>query len=152
MYDSSQPMTVYDSPYSLLDCECLLIHCDEWRTKNSCPHIELPWKTSVCLSVWRTSVKNLLDWTSFQADGESVTRPYSSSVVLFFIRCRETFVSLMATLWFIQAYSLLRNVLLASRCLAMDYSVTIWYSTCYIAICPLTINYHTLKTCRVVEK
>jgi hypothetical protein len=36
----------------------------------------------------------------------------------------------MATLWFIQAYSLLRNALLASHWLAMDYSITILL--CYI--------------------
>jgi hypothetical protein len=28
-------MTVWDSLHSLLDFECLLFHCDEWRTKNS---------------------------------------------------------------------------------------------------------------------
>jgi hypothetical protein len=38
-------------------------------------------------------------------------------------------VNLVASLWFIQAYSLLRNALLANRCLAMDYSVTILRGT-----------------------
>jgi hypothetical protein len=34
-------MTVYDSLHSSLDHECLLFHCDEWRTTNLCSLIEL---------------------------------------------------------------------------------------------------------------
>jgi hypothetical protein len=33
-YNSSQSVTLWDSLYSLLDYECLLFCCDEWRTKN----------------------------------------------------------------------------------------------------------------------
>jgi hypothetical protein len=40
-YACSQSVTVYDSLHSLLDYECLLFHCDEWRTKNLCSHLEL---------------------------------------------------------------------------------------------------------------
>jgi hypothetical protein len=50
----------------------------------------------------------------------------SSSVIFCFIHYHEKCVNLVATLRFIQLYSLLRNALLASRCVAMDYSVTIW--------------------------
>jgi hypothetical protein len=48
-YDSSHSVTVYASLRSFLDHECLLFHCDEWRTNNSCSHLKLPWTTSV----WR---------------------------------------------------------------------------------------------------
>jgi hypothetical protein len=79
-------------------------------------------------SVWRISRDwTLLDWTNFHADRIAITMSYSSSVILCFIRCHETCVSLMTTLWFIQAYSLLQNALLANRCLAVDYSVTIYF-------------------------
>jgi hypothetical protein len=47
-------------------------------------------------------------------------------LLLCFIRCYETYVNLVVTLWFLQACSLLWSTLVASRCLAMDYSVTIW--------------------------
>jgi hypothetical protein len=33
-YDSLQLMTLYDSLHSLLDYECRLFHCDDWRKKN----------------------------------------------------------------------------------------------------------------------
>jgi hypothetical protein len=46
-YSSSQSMALSDSLHSLLDYACLPFHCDEWRTKNSYSHIELPWTTSV---------------------------------------------------------------------------------------------------------
>jgi hypothetical protein len=55
-------MTVQDSLHSLLDYECLLFHCDEWRTKNPL----------------RLNSPEL----NFKANGISVTMSYSSSVIL----------------------------------------------------------------------
>jgi hypothetical protein len=53
-YDSSQSMTVYNSSHSLLDHEPLPFRCDEWRTKDSCSHLELPWTTFVWrMNPWR---------------------------------------------------------------------------------------------------
>jgi hypothetical protein len=113
-YDSSQSMTVYDSLHSLLDHERLLFHRDE--LPNQCSHIELRGTTSV----WRISRDwNVLDWTSFQVDRTLVTMSYSSSVIPPFIYCHETCVNLGATLWFIQACSLLQNALLENLCPAV---------------------------------
>jgi hypothetical protein len=62
--NSSQSVTAYDSLHFLLDCKCLLFHCDEWRTMNSCSHHELPQTTSV----WQiTPTNELRSLYSFQA-------------------------------------------------------------------------------------
>jgi hypothetical protein len=61
---------------------------------------------------------------SFITRGEPVTTSNNLAVLICFIRCYETCVDLVATSWFVQTYSLLRNAFLVSRCLAMDYSVT----------------------------
>jgi hypothetical protein len=47
------------------------------------------------------------------------------NLLLCFIHCYDTCVNLVVTLSFLQAYLLLRNALLASRCLAIDHSFTI---------------------------
>jgi hypothetical protein len=67
------------------------------------------------------------EWTLFYNSGRTEERPPPRTVrlLLCFSRCYETSVNLVATLWFLQVYSLLRNALLASRCIAMDYSVSI---------------------------
>jgi hypothetical protein len=68
----------------------------------------LPLTVHLLLSVPSVAMKRVSSWQRFD---------FSKRV-----RCRETCVNLMATLWFLQAYSLLRTALLASRCLAMNYS------------------------------
>jgi hypothetical protein len=47
--DSLQSQIVYDSLHPLLDHERLLFHYDEWRVKNSCSCLGLPWTIPVSL-------------------------------------------------------------------------------------------------------
>jgi hypothetical protein len=68
------------------------------------------------------------EWTLFYNSGRTEDRslpPTFRPLYSLFIRWFETCVNLGATLWFLPAYSMLRNVVVASRCLAMDYSVRI---------------------------
>jgi hypothetical protein len=60
-------MTLYDSLHSLLDYECLLFCCDEWRTKIFCSHLELSWRTSA-------SRLNLKKFSHIVTDGQSVSK------------------------------------------------------------------------------
>jgi hypothetical protein len=60
---------------------------------------------------------------------KETTTSNNFSALICFIRCYKTCVNLVATLWFLEAYPLLRNALLVSRFLAMDYSFAILYAT-----------------------
>jgi hypothetical protein len=64
---------------------------------------------------------------NFGASRIEITHCNSSSVILCLPDVAETCVNFVATLWFLQAYPLLRMRVLASRCLAMDVSaVLLW--------------------------
>jgi hypothetical protein len=70
-YDSLQSMTVYDSLYSLLDHEHHRLHCDEWQTKISCPHLELPWRTFVSQLNCQSQSQSYI-----ATDGQSVSKSW----------------------------------------------------------------------------
>jgi hypothetical protein len=111
----------YDSLHTLLDHERLLFHCDKWRTKN---HLRLNSPELTCEGITITNA--LLRRTEERPLPPTIPVGLSYSV---FIRCYETRVNPAATLWFLQACSSLRNALLASRCIAMDFCVTLWRQT-----------------------
>jgi hypothetical protein len=73
-----------------------------------------------------SSLTNELFCYNFEANRRECITSNCSSLIICFTRCYETCVNLVGTLWFIQAYSLLRNALLESSCEAMDYFVTIY--------------------------
>jgi hypothetical protein len=132
---SSQSMTVYDSPHSLLDYESLLFHCDGCRTTNHCSHFELPsdliyerittppdpnishhLKRFLCYSALSVAteicVSDLLpsnDWFfAICCSGNVISDPLLSKDF------RSDFTISAFRRW------------LRSRCLAIDYSVTIY--------------------------
>jgi hypothetical protein len=74
--NSSQSMAVYDSLHSLLDHECLLFCCDEWRMKYHCS-----------LNHW-TLLRMPNDWTLTNWP-EYRSPPWTVRVILSF-HCHET--------------------------------------------------------------
>jgi hypothetical protein len=126
-YNSSHSVTAQDSLHSFLHHECLpyslsstvtdlvLIYESVTSSKNDC---------------WLAPRLRLTDLRMnshlyLEANRRETTISNTSSVIICFIRCYKTCVNLGATLWFLPEYSLLRNAIIASRYLAIDYSVTI---------------------------
>jgi hypothetical protein len=132
-YNSSQSMTVSDSLHSLLGYEHLPL-CDWLGSDLQISHLRITkdeWrmKTHLRLNHWTplpmTTHECPLFYNSRRTEDSPPPRTFCL-VIICFIRCYKTCVNVMATFWFLQAYLLLRNTLLESCCLAMDYSVTIW--------------------------
>jgi hypothetical protein len=113
-------MTVYDSFHSLLDYECLLFHCDEWRMKNHCSHIELserrlsdesplPMNCNYFTTCRRFGEKALLRTVSYYA----VCCHGNLCLATSYLATTRSLVFVAVGTWF------------PNHCSAMDYSVTI---------------------------
>jgi hypothetical protein len=116
-------MTIYDSLHSLLNQERVLFHCDEWWMKNFCSHIELSyeliyhWTSSQVSQIWATI-----------SSSSSVILPLSRECLCWYSLPQElVFGDFLPSNWCPTADCITSRMCLLKHCLAMVYSITIWW-------------------------
>jgi hypothetical protein len=139
--------------HSLLDYECFLFHCD-WLGSDlrvghffsfRCPLVNTPQLNSQLSYEWirltpclwlmnelvddSSTTESINYVSSFYNSGRTDERllPLTVRVLVCFIRCHgNVLTEPLSSNRLFRVYSLLWNAILACRCLAMDYSVTIF--------------------------
>jgi hypothetical protein len=110
-YYSSQSVTAWDSLHSLPDYECLLFYCDWLGFDLRIGHLSYEWLRMN--NERRITIESRINYMSpfynFGANRLDITTSNSSSIIPCPSVAAETCINFVATLWFPQAYPLLRK-------------------------------------------